>query len=52
MSFDVDRFLNKHHGRCKLGPGIILTLAMKDEYPCDRCNIDRKECGGDTRKVL
>ena len=36
---------------CKLDPALILAVAMGgNEHPCDRCNIDRKECKGYARK--
>ncbi len=32
---------------CKLDGMIALAIVMSpDEHPCDRCNIDRKECRG------
>lgn len=32
---------------CKLDPILIMALMMGgQEHPCDRCNMDRKECRG------
>jgi len=30
---------------CKLGV-LAVGVAMTGEHPCDRCNVDRKECRG------
>jgi len=32
---------------------IVMALAIgKTEHPCDRCNMDRKECKGYARKDM
>jgi hypothetical protein len=32
---------------CKLNPMLIMAIVIGGtEHPCDRCNVDRKECRG------
>lgn len=32
---------------CKLHPMVLMAIWVRgDEHPCDRCNMDRKECRG------
>ena len=32
---------------CKLNAMVVMAILMKGrEHPCDRCNMDRKECRG------
>jgi len=35
---------------CKLPPEIAIGLQLNEEYPCDRCNVDRQTCRGEPRK--
>jgi hypothetical protein len=36
---------------CKLNPRVVMAILMEGrEHPCDRCNMDRKECRGYPRK--
>jgi len=36
---------------CTLNPWVVMAIVTEGkEHPCDRCNMDRKECRGYPRR--